>query len=99
MASHITIRPGESVFMDFTIDTGTIPPGLFSEWYIRNKANTVIATDTLEKTEDETTFQMRIKSTDTELGNGAYDLLVLIHDDDAGYADYIYDGVLVIINA
>jgi hypothetical protein len=99
MASHITIRPGESIFTDFTIDSGTIPPGLFAEWTIRDKANTVIATDALDKNVDETTFEMRIKSTDTDLSNGAYDLLVRIYDDDAGFADYIYDGVLVVIDA
>jgi hypothetical protein len=96
MADVVSIRPSESIFIDFPIDgDDPIPATMTGEWIIRDKDNIVVGTDSLTKDTEEVTFQMRIKESDTtSLADGTYDLLVKVSDSLTGYADYIYDASL-----
>ena len=93
MAS-VSIRPTESVFVDFTIDEGTIASTLTAIWIIRDSDNIEIGTDSVDKSVDNTTFELRVKNTDTDLDDGSYDLMVYASDSGSGYGDYIYDITL-----
>jgi len=98
MAS-VSIRPTESVFVDFTISEGTIAATMSAAWIIRDVDNVEVASGTLDKDVGETIFELRIENTDTDLDDGSYDLLVYVSDSSTGFGNYIYDTTLKVKDA
>lgn len=94
MASRmITMRAGESIFIDFLKKDGIeIDTDMEASYELLDSADAVILSGTLSKSVDLFTFELRISGTATEvLDDGTYVLLVKVFNDVDGYADYIYE--------
>ena len=94
MASRmITMRAGESIFIDFKkTDGATIETDMEATYDIQDATDTVISTGALTKSGDLYTFELRISGTTTAtLEDGTYLLLVKVYNDVTGYADFIYE--------
>lgn len=94
MASRmITMRAGESIFIDFQkTDGAAIETDMESTYDLQNEAGDILSTGPLTKSGDLYTFELRIGGTTTAtLDDGTYLLLVKVYNDTTGYADYIYE--------
>lgn len=94
MASRlITIRAGESIFIDFLKQGGgVIDATMEASYTITDSTDVEVAAGVLVKSLDEYTFELRVGSTDTSaLVDADYELLVKVYDDTTGYADYIME--------
>lgn len=89
----ITIRAGESIFIDFQKQGGTtIDTTMAASYSIEDSLGVEVASGTLDKSVDEFTFELRIESTETTSFTVAeYLLLVKAFDSTSGYADYIFE--------
>ena len=94
MASRIvSIRAGESIFIDFLKQDGVAMDATMESDYVINDATgTEFSTGTLTKSVDDLTFELRVGSTETStMTVQDYQLLVRVFDDTTGYADYIFE--------
>ena len=94
MASRmITMRAGESIFIDFQkTDGSTIETDMESTYDLKDETGASIDTGALAKSTDLFTFELRIGGTTTApLADGTYELLVKVYNDTTGYANYIYE--------
>jgi len=94
MASRlITIRAGESIFIDFLKQGGqTIDATMEASYSLRSALGVELSTGVLSKSIDLFTFELRVGSTVTDsLGLADYLLLVKVFDITTGYADYIFE--------
>ena len=94
MASRmITMRAGESIFIDFQkTDGATIEVDMEATYDMLDDSDTSVATGPLAKSGDLYTFELRINGTTTApLSDGTYLLLVKVYDETTGYADYVYE--------
>ena len=99
MASRtITMRAGESIFIDFPKKDGTAIDATMSGTYdLQDDSDASVASGSLVKSGDTLTFELRIADTETTgLADGTYTLLVLVSDSASGYADYIYEEIVKI---
>ena len=89
----ITMRAGESIFIDFQKKDGIeIETDMTATYELLDETDTQIATGPLSKSGDLFTFELRISGTTTEpLTDGTYLLLVIVENSVTGYADYIYE--------
>ena len=94
MASRlITMRAGESIFIDFQKKDGAVIDNEMEASYsLLNDQDIEEFNGICGKSGDLYTFEMRISgATTATLANGTYVLLVKVYDDTTGYADYIYE--------
>jgi len=89
----ITMRAGESIFIDFQKKDGaTIDTDMTATYDLLDESDAVVSTGSLGKSGDLFTFELRISGTTTAtLSDGTYLLLVKVANDVTGYADYIYE--------
>lgn len=89
----ITMRAGESIFIDFQKQGGdTIEATMDASYTLLTDGDAVELSGSLSKSVDLFTFELRIAGVDTEtLADGTYTLLVKVYDLTTGYADYIYE--------
>ncbi len=94
MASRlITMRSGESIFIDFQKQDGaTIEVDMEASYVLQDANDEEMFNGLCAKSGDLYTFELRIASVTTApLEDGTYTLLVKVYDDTTGYADYIYE--------
>ncbi len=94
MASRmITMRAGESIFIDFQkTDGATIEADMEATYDLLDETDASVETGALTKSGDLFTFELRIGGTTTAvLADGTYELLVKVYNDTTGYANYIYE--------
>ena len=87
----MTIKRGESIFLDFIYSDGTIPDGYTASFFIDGtdiKGN-------LDLNKDKTAFLLRIKSNQTEIV-GVFKLVIFVENEAIGYKEYIFDEKLII---
>lgn len=102
MDSDINIRKGESVFIDFPIETedgtvATIPGTMSATYKVIDSTKAVVDNGTLAKDAGNTQFELRIIDTVTAgLDAATFTLEVLVDDTANGYADYIMESNLII---
>jgi len=89
----ITMRAGESIFIDFQKKDGVeIETDMTATYELLNESDVQEATGPLSKSGDLFTFELRISGATTEpLADGTYLLLVIVENSVTGYADYIYE--------
>ena len=94
----IEIRKGESIFYDFArTDSTALTADESATWEIRNASNVVVYSGSVTKNGN--TLELRITGATTDgYTVGTYVLLVEFTNSDTGYADYIMDKSLKIIN-
>jgi len=96
----ITIRQGESVFMDFKfVDPllTSIPADYTGAWKIKTTDSDLIHSSGIVETNDQrTVFELRIPGSSTNIDKGTYTLLVQVLNPVTGYSDYILDDTLYI---
>ena len=88
------LRQGESIEIDYPISSGTIPAGMEATWVIMQKG-TAILNDTLDKSADQTSFELRILDTDTVSLLGKYVLYVAAVTPLSNQKSYIHVEELV----
>ena len=94
MASRIvSIRAGESIFIDFLKQDGVAMDASMQADYVINDALGVqFSTGALTKSVDDLTFELRVASTETAtMTVQDYEMLVRVYDDTSGYADYVFE--------
>ena len=93
MASRlITMRAGESIFIDFVKQGATLDATVESTYTLVDATGVEQDSGVLAKAIDDLTFELRISKVNTaSLVDGDYELLVFVFDDTTGYGDYIFD--------
>jgi len=87
----------ESIFIDFEYIDGVIEPEYRAFYSIKDIEKKVVKTAELDRSDDNTTFELRIKSGELEeLKPGNYKLEVSVENDEIGYKDYIYNEDLIL---
>ena len=94
MASRlITMRAGESIFIDFQKKDGaTIDASMAASYSLLNADDAEEFSGVCGKSGDLFTFEMRVSgATTATLVAGTYTMLVKVYDDTSGYSDYVYE--------